>query len=87
MSARQLQRWLSDGETAQPEGEDARRVRLVARIVNQLRFALTPSGTVEWFGWPRSDLGSRAPLELLDDPIEEPRLLMIAGAMRSTLAF
>jgi DNA-binding transcriptional regulator YiaG len=87
VSARQLQRWLSEAETAQPEGEDARRVRLVARIVNQLRFALTPSGTVEWFSWPRSDLGSRAPLALLDDPIEEPRLLMIAGAMRSTLAF
>ena len=87
VSARQLQRWLSEGETAQPEGEDARRVRLVARIVNQLRFALTPSGTVEWFGWPRADLASRAPRELLDDPIEEPRLLMIAGAMRSTLAF
>ena len=87
VSARQLQRWLSGSETAQPEGEDARRVRLVARIVNQLRFALTPAGTVEWFGWPRTDLGSRAPRELLDDPIEEPRLLMIAGAMRSTLAF
>jgi DNA-binding transcriptional regulator YiaG len=87
VSARQLQRWLSSGESAQPEGEDARRVRLVARIVNQLRFALTPSGTVEWFEWPRSDLGSRSPRELVDDPIEEPRLLMIAGAMRSALAF
>jgi DNA-binding transcriptional regulator YiaG len=87
VSARQLQRWLSPSESARPEGEDARRVRLVARIVNQLRFALTPSGTVEWFGWTRSDLGSRAPRELLGDPIEEPRLLMIAGAMRSTLAF
>jgi DNA-binding transcriptional regulator YiaG len=87
VSARQLQRWLSLTESAQPEGEDARKVRLVARIVNQLRFALTPAGTVEWFQWERSDLGSRRPRELLDDPIEEPRLLMIAGAMRSTLAF
>jgi DNA-binding transcriptional regulator YiaG len=87
VSARQLQRWLSATESAQPEGDDARKVRLVARIVNQLRFALTPAGTVEWFGWSRTDLGSRSPLELLDDPIEEPRLLMIAGAMRSTLAF
>ena len=87
VSARQLQRWLSTAQSSQPEGDDARRVRLVARIVNQLRFALTPAGTVEWFGWVRSDLGSRAPAELLDDPIEEPRLLMVAGAMRSTLAF
>jgi DNA-binding transcriptional regulator YiaG len=87
VSARQLQRWLSTTQSSQPEGADARRVRLVARIVNQLRFALTPAGTVEWFHWTRSDLGSRAPIELLDDPMEEPRLLMIAGAMRSTLAF
>lgn len=87
VSARQLQRWLSAGEGARPEGEEARKVRLVARIVNQLRFALTPAGTVEWFSWPRSDLDSRAPIDLLDDPVEEPRLLRAAGAMRSTLAF
>ena len=87
VSARQLQRWLSPAQGSQPEGDDARRVRLIARIVNQLRFALTPAGTVEWFGWARSDLGSRTPADLLDDPMEEPRLLMIAGAMRSTLAF
>jgi len=87
VSARQLQRWLSTTQSSQPEGDDARRVRLVARIVNQLRFALTPAGTVAWFSWTRSDLDSRAPIELLDDPMEEPRLLMIAGAMRSTLAF
>lgn len=87
VSARQLQRWLSPSESSRPEGDEARKVRLVARIVGQLRFALTPAGTVEWFGWPRSDLGSRTPLELLGDPIEEPRLLRVAGAMRSTLAF
>ncbi|MBV9421645.1 MAG: hypothetical protein JOZ98_01950 [Solirubrobacterales bacterium] len=87
VSARQLQRWLSPTEGSRPEGEEARKVRLVARIVNQLRFALTPAGTVEWFSWPRSDLGSRAPQDLLSDPVEEPRLLRVAGAMRSTLAF
>jgi DNA-binding transcriptional regulator YdaS (Cro superfamily) len=87
VSPRQLQRWLSPSEGARPDGDEARKVRLVARIVNQLRFALTPAGTVEWFSWPRSDLDSRAPLDLLDDPVEEPRLLRVAGAMRSTLAF
>jgi hypothetical protein len=86
VSARQFQRWLSPIETAQPEGEDARKVRLVARIVNQLRFVLTPAATVEWFTWPRSDLDSQRPLDLLDDPAEEPTLTMLASAMRSTLA-
>jgi uncharacterized protein (DUF2384 family) len=87
VSSRQLQRWLSPTETAQPEGEEARRVRIVARIVNQLRFVLTPAGTVEWFGWPRSDLGNKRPFDLLGDPAHEPTLLMIASAMRSTLAY
>jgi hypothetical protein len=86
VSARQLQRWLSAGETAQPEGEDARKVRLVARIVNQLRFVLTPAGTIDWFSWPREDLGGRPPLELLDDPAQEPILALAAGGMRSALA-
>src|SRR5712691_1811792 len=86
VSARQLQRWLSASERAQPEGEDARKVRLVARLVNQLRFVLTPAGTVDWFSWPRSDLDQRRPLDLLDDPAEEPTLAMIAGAMRGQLA-
>ena len=87
VSARQFQRWVSPSESAQPEGEDARKVRVVARIVNQLRFALTPGGTVDWFGWPRSDLDSRRPLDLLDDPAQEPTLLTIASAMRGTLAY
>jgi DNA-binding transcriptional regulator YiaG len=86
VSARQLQRWLSAVEAAQPEGEDARKVRLVARLVNQLRFVLTPAGTVDWFSWPRTDLDRQRPRDLLDDPAAEPTLAMIAGAMRSQLA-
>lgn len=86
VSARQLQRWLSESEAVQPEGNDARKVRVIARVVNQLRFVLTPAGTIDWFGWPRTDLGQRRPLDLLDDPAEEPTLAMIAGAMRSQLA-
>jgi DNA-binding transcriptional regulator YiaG len=86
VSARQLQRWLSQSEAVQPEGDDARKVRVIARVVNQLRFVLTPAGTIDWFGWPRTDLDQRRPLDLLDDPAEEPTLAMIAGAMRSQLA-
>lgn len=86
VSPRQLQRWISDAETAQPDGDDARKVRLVAKLVNQLRFALTPSGTVEWFGWPRADLDGRRPLDLLDAPAEEPTLMAAAAAMRGMSA-
>lgn len=86
VSARQLQRWLSERETVQPEGEDARKVRVVARVVSQLRFVLTPAATIDWFGWPRSDLDERRPVDLLDDPAGEPTLATIAAAMRSQLA-
>ena len=81
-SPRQLQRWLAAGEAAHPEGDDARRVRLIARLVNQLRFVLTPAATVEWFTWPRTDLGGRRPQDLLRDPAAEPTLLALAAAMR-----
>jgi uncharacterized protein (DUF2384 family) len=87
VSSRQLQRWTSHTEKAQPEGAEARKIRVVARVVNQLRFVLSPAGTIEWFGWPRSDLGDKRPVDLLDDPAEEPALLTIASAMRSTLAY
>jgi uncharacterized protein (DUF2384 family) len=86
VSARQFQRWVSPNEDVEPEGEEARKARLVARTVNQLRFVLTPAATIDWFGWPRSDLESRRPLDLLDDPAEEPTLSLIASSMRSNLA-
>ncbi len=86
VSLRQFQRWVSTHEATQPDGDDARRVRAVARIVNQLRFALTPAGAVEWFTWPRDDLQGRCPIELLDEPDRLPELTAIAGSMRSTYA-
>jgi hypothetical protein len=84
VSPRQFQRWASPNEAAQPEGDDARRVRAIARIVNQLRFALTPGGTIDWFDWPRRDLRGRSPRELLADPKRLPQLTAAAAAMRST---
>jgi hypothetical protein len=86
VSLRQFQRWVSTQESTQPDGDDARRLRSVARIVNQLRFALTPAGAVEWFSWPRDDLQGRRPIELLDEPDKLPELTAIASSMRSTYA-
>lgn len=86
VSLRQFQRWVSTQSPTEPVGDDARRLRAVARIVNQLRFSLTPSGAIEWFAWPRDDLDGRRPIDLLDDPGALPELASIAGAMRSTYA-
>ena len=86
VSPRQFQRWLSPAERAAPEGDDLRRVRTVARIVNQLRFALTPAGVVDWFTWRLPDLGRKRPVDLLDKPERLPELLGVAADMRATTA-
>jgi uncharacterized protein (DUF2384 family) len=84
VNLRTFQRWVSTRERSAPDGDDARRVRAVARIVNQLRFSLTPTGAVAWFSWPRSDLEGARPLDLLDQPDKLPALTAAAAAMRST---
>lgn len=81
---RTLQRWASPSERPEPGGLDDRRLRAVARIVNQLRFSLTPVGAIEWFEWPRSDLRGKTPADVLGDPNRLPELVLIAGSMRST---
>jgi DNA-binding transcriptional regulator YiaG len=86
VSARQFQRWLSPAEKASPEGDDLRRVRAVARIVNQLRFALTPAGVVDWFTWRLPDIGRKRPLDLLNTPERLPELIGLAADMRATTA-
>jgi hypothetical protein len=86
VSTRQFQRWVSPTDPSRPEGEDARKVRAVARIVNQLRFVLTAAGAIAWFSWPRSDLGGRTPASLLSDPQRLPELTAAAGSMRSAYA-
>ena len=81
---RRFQRWASASERTRPEGEDARRLRAVARIVAQLRHAYTAAGVLAWFERPRPELGDRTPREMLDDPVRMPDLLLAAGATRST---
>src|SRR5829696_3275009 len=81
---RRFQRWISPRERTQPEGEEARRVRALARIVGQLRYAFTPAGVVAWFDWPRPELGGATPRTLLVDPVRLPDLVLVAGSTRST---
>jgi hypothetical protein len=84
VGVRTLQRWLSPGESSAPSGRDEHRLRVVARVVAQLRHALGGVGAIAWFDWPRSDLGNRAPRELLDDPEALPDLMLAASAMRTS---
>jgi hypothetical protein len=81
---RRFQRWISARERTRPEGEEARRLRALARLAGQLRHAFTPAGVVAWFDWPRPELGGATPRELLGDPVRLPDLVLAAGSMRST---
>jgi hypothetical protein len=81
---RRFQRWISARERTRPEGEEARRLRALARLVGQLRHSFTSAGVVAWFDWPRADLGGATPRELLADPVRLPDLLLAAGSTRST---
>jgi hypothetical protein len=86
VSPRTYQRWISDREPAQPSGEDDRRLRIVARIVNQLRHSLTGPGVVKWFEHPRADLAGSTPSDVLDDPERLELLIAAAAASRGNVA-
>lgn len=83
VSTRTLQRWISESDTARPEGDDARRVRVVARIVNHLRHSLTGPGVMHWFSLPHPLLSGRRPIDLLDDPAAVEQLSALAASVRS----
>lgn len=83
---RTLQRWISTKEAALPGGEDERRLRVVARLVNQLRHALTPAGVIGWFERPRPELDDRAPSALLEAPDALPQLQALARGLRTSVA-
>lgn len=80
-SHRTFQRWLS-GE-AEPRGEEARRLRVVARMAANLRHALTGPGVMAWFARRHPALGGRPPAALLDDPAAIGGLARLAAAARS----
>jgi DNA-binding transcriptional regulator YiaG len=80
VSDRKLERWFA-GES-EPSGEDELRLRIAARIVNQLRHAMTAYGAVRWLWRPFTDLGGRSPRDLLASPTDTPRLIALAGRAR-----
>jgi DNA-binding transcriptional regulator YiaG len=87
VSERTYQRWVSDRESSsQPSGDDERRVRVVARIVGQLRHSLTGPGVIDWFGHPRVDLDGDKPQDALTDPRRTDELLRAALASRAQVA-
>ncbi len=80
---RTVQRWLSETDPSTPRTEESRRIRVLARVANHLRHALTGPGVLRWLERPHPALGRKTPLDLLGDPGATPRLLQLASAARS----
>lgn len=83
-STRTLTRW-AEGVTT-PDGDEARRLRLVAGLISQLRFALTNAGVLCWFDWSNELLAGHTPREVLADPTATPQLYQLATRLRSSIA-
>ncbi len=82
-SPRTFQRWVSDKDRSAPHAEDATRVRIVARLANQLRHTLTGPGVVNWFYRLHPELKGEPPVKLLSEPESIDRLMSLAGGLRS----
>lgn len=74
---RTVRRWTSG------PGEPEHRLQIVARLVAVLRHSWTPKGILAWFRRPRRELDGKAPIDLLDEPGSERRLLSAARSSRN----
>jgi hypothetical protein len=81
-SERTVERWLSTRDRPAPTGDDELRIRLLGRLVGQLRHAMTGRGALRWLSLPHPGLRRRAPRELLLDPATSTRLFSLARATR-----
>jgi hypothetical protein len=82
---RRFQRWVSPRQATEPEGVEADRLRVVAALVNQLRFSLTPRGVLLWLNSPHKQLGKKSPRDtIVTSPLEQPRLMELARSLRDS---
>lgn len=86
VSARTFQRWVSETDAIEPQGDDARRVRLIANVAGHLRHALTGRGALDWFEREHPMAGGLRPIDLINDPAALPELTRLAASTRSQLA-
>jgi putative toxin-antitoxin system antitoxin component (TIGR02293 family) len=86
VATRTFQRWVSDGESTAPTGDDQMRLRTLARVVDQLRWSMTPTGVTRWLQQPHPALGDRRPADLLGEPGAYGELPRLAATTRAMVA-
>jgi uncharacterized protein (DUF2384 family) len=82
---RTYQRWVAENGASRPTGDDDRRVRLVARLVGELRHVLTGPGAVAWLERPLDALDGRTPVAVIEsgDLDSERRLFALVASARA----
>jgi uncharacterized protein (DUF2384 family) len=86
VSARTFQRWVSPTESTEPSPDEERRLRTVARAVQQLRWSMTPMGVLRWFQLPHPALSGQSPADVLDKPAAYEELYRLAASSRAMVA-
>ena len=86
VNPRTFGRWASENEPQSPTGEDARRLRVLAQVTAQLRFALTGPGVIAWLARPNPQLENVTPVQLLGNPDAVVELMRAARAARYSVA-
>lgn len=85
-SPRTFQRWIAEGDTVEPRSDDARRLRILARVAAHLRHVLTGPGVLRWLASSHPAIGGRSPADLLDEPDAAEALTRLAASVRSGAA-
>lgn len=80
VSNRKLDRWIAGD--SEPGGEEEMRLRVAARLVNQLRHAMTAYGAVRWLQRPLPELDQLPASDLLGNAEMTPRLFSLAARAR-----
>lgn len=81
-----VRRWASADDETAPSGDKALRVMVVAKVVNHLRHAMTPTGAMQWLLRPHPALDDRRPVDELKDPEAYRLLVHLASGTRSFVA-
>lgn len=86
VNPRTFQRWISTTDPAEPRDEDALKIRVLARIAQNLRHSFSGPGVLAWLERPHPELKGGSPKTLLSKRQSFEQLVHLAAAARSSAA-
>lgn len=86
VNPRTFQRWISTTDPAEPRDEEALKIRVLARIAQNLRHSFSGPGVLAWLERPHPELKGGPPKTLLSKRQNFEQLVHLAAAARSSAA-